>query len=60
MDKITIFEKPVTANYVCKMIGISRPALHRYSKAGIVRHYKLGGKLFYFESEIMEDIKKCR
>ena len=53
------FEKPVTATFICKMIGVSRPALHKWSKARIVRSHKLGGKLFYFESEVMEDLKKC-
>ena len=56
---MTRIEKPVTAKYVCKMIGVSRPVLHRWSKAGMVRHYKLGGKLFYFESEVIEDLRKC-
>jgi predicted site-specific integrase-resolvase len=60
MDKMLRIEKPVTAKYVCKIIGVSRPALHRYSKSGIVRSYKLGGKLFYFETEVMEDLRKCR
>jgi len=58
MSEKSIFERPVTAPYVCKMIGISRPALHRWSKAGIVRSHKLGGRLFYFESEVMEDLRK--
>jgi predicted site-specific integrase-resolvase len=40
------------------MIGVSRPVLHKWSKAGIMRSHKLGGKLFYFESEVMEDMKK--
>jgi len=57
-EKSTI-EKPVTANFVCKMLGVSRPALHKWSKAGIVRSHKLGGKLIFFESEVMEDLKKC-
>jgi predicted site-specific integrase-resolvase len=52
-------EKPVNAHYICKLIGVSRQALHKWSKAGIVRSHKLGGKLFYFESEILEDLKKC-
>jgi len=59
MNEKSTFEKPVTAPYVCKMIGVSRPALHKWSKAGIVRSHKLGGKLFYFESEVMEDLRKC-
>jgi len=59
MSETSIMEKPVTAPYICKMIGVSRPALHKWSKAGIVRSHKLGGKLFYFESEVMEDLKKC-
>lgn len=59
MNEKTTIEKPVTAKYICKIIGVSRPALHRWSKAGIVRSHKLGGKLFYFESEVMEDLKKC-
>ena len=60
MNPKSSFEKPVSANYICKMIGIGRPALHKWSKAGIVRSHKLGGKLFYFESEIYEDMKKER
>jgi hypothetical protein len=59
MSEKSTIEKPVSAPYVCKMIGVSRPALHKWSKAGIVRSHKIGGKLFYFESEVMEDLKKC-
>jgi predicted site-specific integrase-resolvase len=59
MNEKKIFEKPVAALYVCELIGISRPVLHKWSKTGIVRSHKVGGKLFYFESEVMEDLKKC-
>ncbi len=59
MNEKSIIEKPVTAPHVCRMIGVSRPALHKWSRAGIVRSHKIGGKLFYFESEVMEDLKKC-
>jgi predicted DNA-binding transcriptional regulator AlpA len=59
MNDKTIIEKPVTAPHVCKMIGISRPALHKYSKAGVFRAHKIGSKVFYLESEVMEDLKKC-
>ena len=60
MDNMLRIEKPVTAKYVCTIIGVSRPALHRYSKSGMVRSYKMGGKRFYFETEVMEDLRKCR
>lgn len=59
MKEKSILEKPVTAKHVCQMIGVSRPALHRWSKTGIVRSHKIGGKLLFFESEVMEDLKKC-
>jgi predicted site-specific integrase-resolvase len=59
MNDKPILEKPVTAPYICKMVGISRPSLHKWSKEGIVRAHKLGSKVFYFESEVMEDLKKC-
>jgi predicted site-specific integrase-resolvase len=59
MSEKSIIERPVSANYICKMIGVSRPALHRWSKAKIVRSHKIGGKLFYFETEVMEDMRKC-
>ena len=59
MSEKSLIEKPVTAQYICKMIGVSRPALHKWSKERIIRSHKLGGKLFYFESEVMEDLKKC-
>jgi predicted site-specific integrase-resolvase len=59
MGEKSIIEKPVTAKFICKIIGVSRPALHKWSKEGIIRSHKLGGKLFYFESEVIEDLKKC-
>lgn len=59
MNVKPIIEKPVSAHYICKMIGVSRPALHKWSKEGIIRSHKLGRKLFYFETEVMEDLKKC-
>lgn len=60
MNPKTSFEKPISANYVCKMLGIGRTSLHRWSKVGIIRSHKLGGKLYYFESEIIEDMRKER
>ena len=59
MNEKSSFERPVNAKYICKMINVSRPSLHRWSKAGMVRSHKIGGKLFYFESEVIEDLKKC-
>ena len=59
MNEKPTIEKPVTAPHVCKLIGISRPALYKYSKAGVFRAHKLGSKVFYLESEVMEDLKKC-
>lgn len=59
MIEKSIIEKPVSAEFICKIIGVTRPALHKWSRAGILRYHKLGGKLFYFESEVMEDMKKC-
>jgi predicted site-specific integrase-resolvase len=34
-------EKPVSSDYVCKLIGVSRPALHRWSKAGTLKSFKI-------------------
>ncbi len=60
MNPKSSFEKPISANYVCKMLGIGRTSLHKWSKDGVIRSHKLGGKLFYFESEIIEDMRKER
>ena len=51
-------EKPITAKEVLKMIGGTRPWLHRLTKKKIIRSHKLGGKRIFFESEVMEDIRK--
>ena len=59
MNEKSMLEKPVTAKYICKMIGVSRLALHRWSKLGTIRSHKIGGKLFFFESEVNEDLHKC-
>ncbi len=59
MNEKSIIEKPVSSDYICKTIGISRPALYKLSQAGVFRAHKLGSRVFYLESEVMEDLKKC-
>jgi hypothetical protein len=52
-------EKPITAKQVLQIIGGTRPWLHKMTKKKIIRGHKVGGRLIYFESEVMEDIRKA-
>jgi len=52
MSEKSIIEKPVTAYYICKMIGVSRPALHKWSKAGkLCAHINSGANYFILKAK---------
>jgi hypothetical protein len=36
----------------CKYFGISKPCLHDWTRKGILKSYKVGGRVFYKRKEI--------
>jgi len=51
-------EKPLTQAEAVKFLGKSRQTLIKWRKAGIIRSYRLGGRLYFKSSELLEALKK--
>lgn len=45
-------EKLLTAEEACEYLRCSRPTLHRWKKAGIVPHVRIGANIRYRESDL--------
>lgn len=50
-------EKLYTRNEVIELFGTSPATLWRWSKNGLIKPKKIGGKVFYSESEIKKLVK---
>lgn len=43
---------------ICQILKISKDSLRRYRKQGLIPFYKIGGKVYFLESEVKEALKK--
>ena len=50
-------DRPLNMDEVCKLTGKSRPTIYRYVADGNIPYHKQGGRLYFFESEIVDWIK---
>lgn len=48
------YEKLYTPTEFAQRHGISKPTLHRWVKAGILKQTKYGGKVYYKDSDLKE------
>ena len=53
-QKKTGYEKLYTPTEFAERHNISKPTLHRWVKAGILKQTKYGGKVFYKDSDLKE------
>lgn len=44
----------LTNNEACEFLGVARPTLWRWEKAGKIKSYGIEGKRFYKRTELME------
>jgi len=53
-------EDLVTRQQAAKLLGISLPTLHHYSKHGIIPAYRIGSRVRYRRGELMDCLKKVQ
>lgn len=53
-------EKPLTQLEACEFLGKSRVTIINWTKKGIIKSYKLGGRVYYKKWELISDLSKLR
>lgn len=48
----------LTRHEVCKLLKISLPTLHRYTRDSILKSYRIGGKVRYKREEVENSLKE--
>ena len=51
-------EKPLSQPEACKFLGKSRQTLIKWRKKGIIKSYRLNGRVYFKPSELLEALKK--
>jgi hypothetical protein len=49
-------EQPVPEKEACKMFGKTRQTFSKYRKDGKIRYHQFGREIYYFPSELKEDM----
>jgi excisionase family DNA binding protein len=50
----------ITRKETAKLLGISLPTLHTYTNEGKVQSYRVGRKVLYKQSEVIEGLHKTK
>lgn len=53
-------EKPIPQNEAFDFLGKSRQTFYKWRRKGLIEGHKLGGRIFYFKSELIEALNKKR
>jgi excisionase family DNA binding protein len=53
-------EKLYTRAEACKFLSITNPTLHEWTKKGIIRSHKIGGRVYYKQSDIDVAISRVK
>lgn len=53
----TTTDRLLTRKEVCKMLQVSLVTIHNWTKAGILNPYRIGNKLRFKESEVLEALQ---
>jgi len=51
-------EKPLTQQQAAEFLGRSRQTLINWRKKGIIKGKRLGGRIYYFESELVDAMQR--
>ena len=57
MNKFTQYNQLLTIKEVCGLFQVSRQTLHNWTKAGLIKAYKVVRKVYYKAAEIEEALK---
>lgn len=56
----TATDELVTRKQAAVLLGISLPTLHEYCKSGIIPSYRVGSRIRFKKSELLECLKKVK
>lgn len=52
---------PIDIKEACKIIKKAKPTIYTLARKGLIPHYKVGNKLYFYENELLEWINQgCR
>ena len=51
-------EKPLTQTQAAEFLGRSRQTLINWRKKGVIKGKRLGGRIYFFESELLDAMKR--
>jgi hypothetical protein len=51
-------EQPVPQSEACKFLGKSRQTFTKWRRDGLITGHKLGGRIFFFKSELLQSMKR--
>lgn len=54
--EVNLPDKPLSEKEVCEQVGKTRQTLSKYRREGKLRFHRIGREIFYFPSELKEDL----
>jgi ACT domain-containing protein len=58
--KRTKEKKLLSEDDACKFLGLTRQTLHAYRKAGKITYHVLGSRIYYLESELIDEMSTIK
>ena len=52
-------EKVMNIEEAANFIGVCQSTVRKYVRAGVIRHHRLGGRLKFLVTELVEDVKNA-
>lgn len=52
-------EQPITEKEACKFLNKSRQTLRMWRYAGIIKGYRINGRIYYKKSELLAALQEC-
>lgn len=52
-------ERPISLSEALEFTGLTRQGLYNARRRGEIETFKLGGKLYFFKSQLLAALKKC-
>lgn len=52
-------ERPISQEEATAFLGLTRQGFYNLRRRGLVRSFKLGGRLFYYKSQLLSALQEC-
>jgi excisionase family DNA binding protein len=55
-----LLEKPVKIEQIAELLNVTRQTVSDYKRRGLIPFEKIGGRIFFYESKVLESLKKFK